>query len=129
MTPEQQRNIEKYSSQERCKYLLKEVIRNKELWLLADEHGCMMLNTQDEDCVPIWPNEAFAQAWATGEWKNCKPEAISLHIWHSRWTDGLAEDELALVIFPNQTDEGIILHPDEFDFELKAQAKKPIKAK
>jgi hypothetical protein len=83
-----------------------------------------MLNTEDEDCVPVWPNQEFAQAWATGEWQTCKPEAISLSKWHSRWTIGLADDELALVIFPNESEEGVVVYPDEFDAELKQQAKK-----
>ncbi len=24
-----------------------------EVWILTDEHGCVMLNTEDEDCVPV----------------------------------------------------------------------------
>lgn len=124
MTPEKQQQIENYDSQQRFNYLLKEVTANQSLWLLVDEHGCMMLNTQDDDCVPVWPNKVFAESWATGDWKDCHAEEVSLNIWHSRWTNGLAEDELCVVIFPNQAEEGIILHPDEFDYELIAQAKK-----
>ncbi|MEZ8385642.1 DUF2750 domain-containing protein, partial [Vibrio splendidus] len=32
--------------------------------------------------------------------------------------------ELAVVVFPNEQEEGVILFPDEFDFELKKQAAK-----
>jgi len=88
----------------------------------------MMLNTEDEDCVPVWPNKEFAEQWITGDWQACKAEAISLSKWQSRWTVGLAEDELAIVVFPNQAEEGLVLLPDEFDFELSKQAKKIKKA-
>jgi len=127
LTAESIITIEKYDEQKRFNYLLKEVNKNREIWILVDEHGCMMLNTEDEDCVPVWPNKEFAQKWITNDWKECKAEAISLNKWQSRWTPGLEEDELAIVVFPNHAEEGLILFPDEFDFELSKQAKKSVK--
>lgn len=127
LTPELIITIEKYDEQKRFNYLLKEVIKNQEIWLLVDEHGCMMLNTEDEDCVPVWPNKEFAENWITDDWKECKAESVSLSKWKGRWTRGLEEDELAIVVFPNQAEEGLILFPDEFDFELSKQAKKATK--
>ncbi|PSB83615.1 DUF2750 domain-containing protein [Photobacterium damselae] len=116
--------IQAFDAEKRYKYLVKEVVANREIWILVDEHGCVMLNTEDEDCVPVWPNKEFAEAWATGDWAECKAESISLNKWHSRWTHGLEDDELAVVIFPNQDEDGLIVFPDELDFELKQQAKK-----
>ena len=119
----QVKTIQQYTAQKRYDYLIKEVLKNKQIWLLVDEYGCVMLNTEEEDCVPVWPNKEFAQAWATEEWSHCKAEAISLEKWHNRWTHGLEEDELAIVVFPDENCEGLIFFPDEFDFELQ-QAKK-----
>ena len=116
--------IQGYDAEKRLSYLLKEVTTQRQIWILTDEHGCVMLNTEDEDCVPVWPNAEFAQAWATGEWAECKAEAISIAKWQSRWTNGLLDDELALVIFPNQAEDGLVLFPDEFDMELQKQIKK-----
>lgn len=116
--------IQAFDAEKRYKYLVKEVITNREIWILVDEHGCVMLNTEDEDCVPVWPNKEFAEAWATGDWAECRAESISLNKWHSRWTHGLEDDELAVVIFPNQDEDGLVVFPDELDFELKQQAKK-----
>ena len=127
LTAELITTIEKYDEQKRLKYLLEAVIENREIWILVDEHGCMMLNTEDEDCLPVWPNKEFAQGWITDDWKECKAEAIVLNTWQSRWTLGLEEDELAIVVFPNQAEEGMILFPDEFDYELSKQAKKTAK--
>ncbi|MGR5184589.1 DUF2750 domain-containing protein [Photobacterium damselae] len=116
--------IQAFDAEKRYKYLVKEVVANREIWILVDEHGCVMLNTEDEDCVPVWPNKEFAEAWATGDWAECKAESISLNKWHSRWTHGLEDDELAVVIFPNQDEDGLVVFPDELDFELKQQTKK-----
>jgi hypothetical protein len=116
--------INRFNDEQRFNYCIKEIVANRQVWILTDEHGCVMLNSEDEDCVPVWPNQEFAEEWATGEWKECQPEAISINKWHSRWTHGLADDELSVVVFPNANEEGVILFPDEFDFELKKQAGK-----
>ncbi|MCL9774445.1 DUF2750 domain-containing protein [Vibrio methylphosphonaticus] len=116
--------IARYDEEKRLKYSVKTMVQERQIWILTDEHGCVMLNSEEEDCVPVWPNEEFALQWATGEWSECKAESISLNKWHSRWTMGLEDDELAVVVFPNQNEEGVVLFPDEFDFELKKQASK-----
>ncbi len=124
ISSDQLNTIEKYDEEKRLNYLLQQVISNKEIWILADNHGCVMLNTEDEDCVPVWPNEEFAQRWATDEWQECKAEAISLNKWYSRWSTGLADDELALVAFPNQDNQGLVLFPEEFEEALLKETKK-----
>ncbi len=91
----------------------------RKIWLLIDEHGSVLLNTEEEECVPVWPSEEEALAWATDEWEGFTAEAISTAKWFSRWTEGLAEDELSIVVYPDHNGEGIVLFPDEFEFELK----------
>jgi len=121
---QQVKTIQQYAPQKRYNYLIEEVLKNQQIWLLVDEHGCVMLNTDDEDCVPVWPNKEFAQSWATEEWSHCTPEAIELDKWHKKWSRGLEEDELSVVVFPDENSEGLILFPDEFDFELKKANRK-----
>jgi hypothetical protein len=116
--------IQQYDPEQRLAYLLKEVFTNNEIWILTDQDGCVMLNTDDEDCAPVWPNEEFAQAWATGEWSDCKAEAIGLNKWHSRWTSGLEQDDVSIAVFPNVNEEGLVISSQELDFELKQQARK-----
>ncbi|NOU51533.1 DUF2750 domain-containing protein [Pseudoalteromonas sp. JBTF-M23] len=113
-------------NEQRYKYLIKEVTKNELIWILTDEHGCVMLNTDSEDCVPIWPNKEFAQLWATGDWQDCQPLSISLKKWHAKWTDGLADDELAIAVFPVPEQDGLIVYPDELDYELvQYRSRKP----
>lgn len=116
--------ITAYDADKRFQYLISEVLTHQKIWLLVDEHGCVMLNTEDEDCVPIWPHQEFAQAWATGEWAQCKVESISVAKWRSRWTPGLLSDELAVAVFPDQHGEGIVISPDELDIALSRKPKK-----
>jgi hypothetical protein len=117
-------NIAQFTPEQRLSYLVKECILNKQVWILTDQDGCVMLNTEDEDCTPVWPSETFAQAWATGDWSACEAKAIDLKTWHSRWTRGLEDDDIAVAVFPSENEEGLVISAQEFDFELKTQAKK-----
>ena len=119
LEPEKVKQILQMDDAQRAVYFVNETVTQNQLWILTDEHGCVMLNTEDEDCVPVWPNEEFAQAWATEQWQDCRPEAISLNKWFSRWTHGLADDELAIVVFPSQDGQGLVYYPDELEHELK----------
>ncbi|MGF1909995.1 DUF2750 domain-containing protein [Vibrio kasasachensis] len=96
----------------------KTIAENKKIWLLIDEHGSVLLNTDDEECVPVWPSEEHALQWATEEWEGFTAEPISLAKWKSRWTMGLEQDDLLIVVFPDEAGEGVILDPEEFEFEM-----------
>lgn len=117
MKPELQ-SIMNQNAEQRLSYLLNEVIKQQEIWILTDEHGCVMLNTEDEDCVPVWPQKEFAKAWATGEWEDCQPHSIDLPTWQRRWTTGLTDDDVSVVVFPNPDEPGLVMFPDEFDDAL-----------
>ncbi|EMB51727.1 hypothetical protein D908_01301, partial [Vibrio mimicus CAIM 602] len=60
--------------------------------------------------------------WQREIGRECEPESIGLNKWFSHWTQGLEQDDLSVVVFPNDNEEGVILFPDEFDFELKKLA-------
>ncbi|EKO3485055.1 DUF2750 domain-containing protein [Vibrio fluvialis] len=121
LSAEQIATINQYDQEQRFTYCIKEIVASQQVWILKDEHGCVMLNTEDDDCVPVWPNREFAEAWATGDWAECEAESISLNKWRSRWTSGLEQDDLSVVVFPNDNEEGVVLFPDEFDMELEKQ--------
>ncbi|MGO4893404.1 DUF2750 domain-containing protein [Flavobacterium sp. W21_SRS_FM6] len=117
-------DVAQYTPEQRLNYLVKEVVNNQKVWILTDNDGCVMLNTEDEDCAPVWPSEAFAQAWATGDWADCKPIAIELKTWRTRWTYGLEGDNVAIAAFPNEDEEGLVISAQEFDYEIQQQINK-----
>lgn len=109
---------------ERMNQFFKHVGVTLKIWLLVDEHGSVLLSADDEDCVPVWPSEEHAQQWAIEEWEGFKPEPISVAKWKSRWTSGLEDDELSIIVFPDKNGEGIVLYPEEFEFELVKRERK-----
>jgi hypothetical protein len=89
-----------------------------ELWILTDADGCVMLTTDDEDGVPVWPTQSLAKMWANKEWSECETKAISLDTWLKRWTPGLMQDNLAIMIAPVSEEEGDVFLPEEFAQQL-----------
>lgn len=119
----QQQDILKLDAEQRFRYLLKHCVADNKMWILTDEHGAVMMTTDDEDCIPVWPDKSFAEMWATGEWQGFEAKDISLEQWQKKWTPGLFQDDLAVVAFPLPDDTGVVLDPEELDFEL-TQVKK-----
>ncbi|MDU0353881.1 DUF2750 domain-containing protein [Paraglaciecola aquimarina] len=117
------KTIAQYTPEQRLRYLLQEIVQHKQIWILIDDDGCVMLNTEDEDCAPVWPSEAYAQAWATGEWADCQPKAIDLKTWHAKWTQGLEDDDVAIAVFPSEDEEGLVISAQELDFEIRTKSK------
>lgn len=114
---------------QRASYLINTVITENKVWILKDQDGCVMLNSEDEDCVPVWPDQESASHWATEEWQHCQPESISLNTWFERWSPGLADDQLALVLFPSKEAYGVVYYPDEFEQAIKAKMKKSMSSR
>ena len=106
--------VEKLNDDERYNHFVNKVAEHEQLWILTDEHGCMMLTSDDdEDCIPVWPHADYAKAWAVDDWAQCKPEAISLKVWQSRWVSGMEEDELLVAVFPISDATGVLVEPGE----------------
>jgi hypothetical protein len=110
---------------ERFNHFISRVCEHDELWILTDEHGCMMLTSDDdEDCIPVWPHADYAKEWAVDDWSQCKPEAISLKVWQSRWVPGMEDDELMVAVFPTPDATGVVVEPREVQ-EAIDRKKKP----
>ncbi|MCE9685353.1 MULTISPECIES: DUF2750 domain-containing protein [Shewanella] len=102
----------------RYDYMVEQIKADKTLWTLQDQDGCVMLTTEEEDCIPMWPNEESAALWAVDEWKDCQPLAIPLNEWQERWVSGMEDDDLFVAVFPVQDDLGVVIPPYELDQRL-----------
>lgn len=91
------------------------VAQRQELWILADADGAVMLVAEDEDCIPVWPSRESAEVWQDSEWQHCEAQSISVIDWQARWTSGMTEDDLCVVIFPIPGEAALTTFPDEFD--------------
>ncbi|AWL13398.1 hypothetical protein HMF8227_02950 [Saliniradius amylolyticus] len=87
----------------------------QQVWTIVDDHGAMLLVTEDEDCIPVWPDEAFVKDWINDDWQHCRPYAISLQDWYDKWLPGLEEDGVSVVVFPVTHESGLIFEPWELN--------------
>lgn len=106
------------SPEQRSSFLLKALSEHKLIWTLVDDDGAMILTTDEEDCIPVWPDEAFAKDWINGEWANCRAHSISLEDWQQRWLPGLEEDGIQIAVFPVPGEDGLIIAPWEMAEKL-----------
>ncbi len=117
-----------YDAEKRFDHLISRVVDTGELWILTDQQGSVMLNTDEEDCVPVWPDLEFAEQWATGDWAECEPMPITLKQWNHRWTPGLEEDGFAVIVFPlpgtGDDEDGLVVWPEELDMMLTKEVKR-----
>lgn len=105
----------------RYDYLVEQIKQHKVLWTLQDQDGCVMLTTEDEDCIPMWPTEEAAESWAVDDWKECQTLAIPYDEWHERWVPGMEDDDLFVAVFPVQDDLGVVIPPYELDQRLQTK--------
>jgi len=102
----------------RYDYFIEQAKEHKTLWTLQDNDGCVMLTTEDEDCIPMWPSEETAKLWAVDDWKDCTTLPIPLDEWLERWVPGMQDDDLFVAVFPVQEDLGVVTEPYEIEQRL-----------
>ncbi|TDO98676.1 DUF2750 domain-containing protein [Marinomonas balearica] len=105
--------------EERLTYFVTAVKDSKEVWSLSNEEGYVMVETDDGDCVMVWPDAEFAAQWAVDEWDDCEPIAVSLEEFRTTWLPSLEQDNITLAVFPNIEDEGKLTSASELKVLLE----------
>ena len=113
LSAEDFRAVADQSAEERHDYLLDTVVREAKVWILSSDKGMVMMSSEGEQCLPVWPHPDFAADWATGDWEDCSPEPVDLQAWTERWLPGMENDELTLAVFPTSDEETLVIPPGE----------------
>ncbi len=37
-------------------------------WILVDEEGFVLVDADEERCIPVWPHAELAELWINGDW-------------------------------------------------------------
>lgn len=105
----------------RLEYFVSTVKDSGTVWSLSNEEGFVMVETDEGDCVMVWPDADFAAQWAVDEWDDCEPVAVEMDTFQSMWLPSLEQDNITLAVFPNIDDEGKLTSAAELK-ALLAQA-------
>lgn len=103
---------------DRYDYLVAEVASQGKIWSLRSDRGWVMVSTDQEECLPVWPSEDFARPWINRDWSDCEPVAIELDDWVKRWLPGMQGDGIAIAVFPGTGEDGMVVDPEELRASL-----------
>ena len=84
------------------------------LFILRDEHGCVMLTTDEEDGIPVWPESSLALLWATEDWSDCEAMELTTKEFLTKWVSGMTQDGLMVMVCPVPGEEGEVMLPEDF---------------
>jgi len=109
------------SADQRFEHFLETVTEEGELFILCDDDGFVLVRSDNEECIPVWPDSDSAAAWATDEWEGCEPMGIDLDSWLDRWVPGLEGDQLNIVVHPMGETEVVVATPAELAAALQGE--------
>ncbi|PLY39782.1 hypothetical protein CSZ94_24570 [Janthinobacterium sp. ROICE36] len=112
MHPEKFKQVARLPPAERHAYFVRKVADTQEVWGLQHD-GWATAQAGGKVVIPFWPEAAFAQACASGEWEHFQPRAIALGDFLAKWLPGMASnDELASVFSVPQGGASIVAPAD-----------------
>ncbi len=102
------------SHQERFDLFIEQLVENTEAWGLSKGKGwCLGQADSDARAVALWPHPALAQCCAEGTWEGASPKRLALDTLLNELLPSLAEDDLAVVVFPLISGEGLVVTPKD----------------
>lgn len=97
------------SDDERMAFFVTQVKQSEMVWSLSNEEGFVMVETDEGDCVMVWPDAEFAAQWAVDDWDDCEPVSVPFTEFKSNWLPSLEADNIDVAVFPNIEDEGKLI--------------------
>jgi hypothetical protein len=107
-------------AKERYGHFIKLVADSEEAWGLRSGAGWSLAGDEDQAAFPLWPQQPYAKACATGEWSDSVPEAIDLEDM-MLLLDKLEEQGLSVAVFPTPQGKGVVVSPGELRQHLDAE--------
>lgn len=105
----------------RYDHFINKVAQHQLLWILKNEQGPLMLESEGDTCLALWPHPDYTQAWLQGELAGYQSQSITLEMWLERWCDSLTENQIAVAIFPLPDEIGLVEEASELADTLIAK--------
>ena len=104
----------------RYDHFVSKAARHGMVWILKDEEGPLLLDSEGEACLPVWPHPDYAQAWVDDdELAGFVPQSVTLPVWIEQWAAGLSQDGIAVAVFPLQDAAGIVEDAEDLAATLR----------
>ena len=112
-TPAHIQAFNNLSADERYDAFIKAASEGGAVWSLSSDEGWAIISDEDFEYLPVWPNAALANTWATDGYSDCSPKSIDQTDWLEKWLPGMIEDGLQIAVCPDIEGEGIVVSAEE----------------
>jgi hypothetical protein len=119
--------IFKRPGEKRYDYFIKAVVESEEIYSLYDDEGWALLGDQeDADILPLFPSEAFAEAFrAAADFEEFRVEVLDIHEL-MEWLDEMEEDNMLVAVFPNPEFNGAVVKPQQLKADIQKEFDKEV---
>lgn len=114
-------NILKMSEDERYDYFIRKVVDFEELWGLSDDGWALLGDNDGNRIFALWPEKEFAVLCSVDQWKDYKPEVITLDNFIEKWIPGMTNDKTLVNVFLTPNAKGTVISPNDLYGELKEE--------
>jgi hypothetical protein len=122
MHPEKIRQVTQLPAPERYGYCVRKVADTQQVWGLHHD-GWATAQADGKVAIPFWPEAAFAQACASGEWEHFQPRAIALDDFLTKWLPGMESNDQLASVFPVPQGSASIAAPADLLADLREEAR------
>jgi hypothetical protein len=113
---------------ERYEHFVRQVADWEALWSLREHGGWVLLGDPDgNECVPVWPHAAYAEAFGKVAFPQSAAEAVALSAWLERWTAGLRRDRRRVAVFPvrdGARESALVVEPERLHADLERELRR-----
>lgn len=88
------------SAEERLDLLVMYCENASEIWMLQGENGFIMMESEEELTLPVWPHRDFALHWQKEHDVAAETVSVSLADFIALWAPGLDNNQTTIVAFP-----------------------------
>jgi hypothetical protein len=106
------KKVNELADKDRYEYLIGEVVKQKEIWLLQANDGvyAMFEDSNGQSYIPVWPGKEFAVTYAMDDWEDYVPEKMPLREF-LEWMQELKADQIMIGAFPNSNLQSMAVDP------------------
>ncbi|NHQ89875.1 DUF2750 domain-containing protein [Janthinobacterium lividum] len=122
MHPEKNRQVAELSTPRRFAYFVRKVVDTQQVWGLH-HNGWATAQAHGHVAIPFWPETAFAQACASGDWADFQPRAIALEDFLNKWLPGMASNGQLAFVFPVPQGSASIAAPADLLADLRDETR------
>lgn len=107
----------------RYKYFIKSVVKDEEVWGLADKEGWLLLEDEedDKDVLAVFPYPEFAAVFREqGGFEEFQVEALDLYEFVD-WLDDFEKQNMKIAVFPTPDFQSAVMTPDRIKVDFQAE--------